>query len=210
MIPIHVNIVIEDRLSESVVKEILNQVGKKFKVAKRYPDLKRLYSSSGFGYIKVKISGFNKAARGIPFLVLTDLDNYECAPVLIAEWLTEPKHPNLIFRVAKREVESWVLADRISFACFLNIKEEKIPFDTDKIPDPKRFLIDIAKGSKNRDVRSAIVPRQGSTSRIGPDYNDRLSWFIANEWNLKQAVNHSGSLRRAVKALDHFEPVFDR
>ena len=209
MTPIDINIVVEDRLSEAVVKAILSQSGKEFKVAKRFPDLKRLHSSSGFGYIKVKLSGFNKAARGIPFLVLTDLDKYECAPVLVNEWLKEPKHPNLIFRVAKREVESWVLADRISFACFLSIKEERIPPDTDKIPDPKRFLIDIAKGSKNSDIRNAIVPRRDSTSQVGPDYNDKLSWFIANKWELKRAVNHSESLKRAVKAIDNFEPVFD-
>jgi len=94
-------------------------------------------------------------------------------------------------------------------ARFLGIREEKIPFDTDKIPDPKRFLIDIAKDSKNRDIRDAIVPRRGSTSNIGPDYNDRLSWFAANEWNLKRAVNYSESLKRAVKAINNFKPVFD-
>lgn len=208
MIPININIVVEDRLSEAVVKAVLSQSEKKFNVVKRFPDLKRIHSSSGFGYIKIKISGFNKAARGIPFLVLTDLDDYECPPVLINEWLKEPKHPKLIFRVAKREVESWVLADRISLASFLGIPEGKIPFDTDKIPDPKRYLINIAKGSRNRDIRDAIVPRRGSTSSIGPDYNDKLSWFAANQWNLKRAVKHSDSLKRAAKAINNFKPVF--
>jgi hypothetical protein len=80
MIPININIVVEDRLSEAVVKAVLSQSEKKFNVVKRFPDLKRIHSSSGFGYIKIKISGFNKAARGIPFLVLTDLDDYECPP----------------------------------------------------------------------------------------------------------------------------------
>jgi hypothetical protein len=74
MIPI--NIVVEDNLSEAMLKTILNQSGKNFVVVRRYPDLRRTHSSSGFGYIKTKIEGFNKAARGTPFLVLTDLDNH--------------------------------------------------------------------------------------------------------------------------------------
>lgn len=39
--------------------------------------------------------------------------------------------------------------------------------------------------------------------------NDKLSWFAANQWNLKRAVNYSDSLKRAAKAINNFKPVFD-
>ena len=64
---------------------------------------------------------FNHGAKGTPFILLTDLDKNECAPMLIQEWLTDPLHPNLIFRVAVHEVEAWILADREAFAPFLGI-----------------------------------------------------------------------------------------
>ncbi|MDF2210039.1 hypothetical protein L1F28_15070 [Arthrospira platensis NCB002] len=42
------------------------------------------------------------------YLVLTDLDKSECPLAIINEWLkSQPKHPNLLFRVAVKEVESW-------------------------------------------------------------------------------------------------------
>lgn len=56
------------------------------------------------------MKGFNFAARLTPFLVLADLDRIECAPKLIRDWLPVEKHPNPVFRVAVREVESWVQA----------------------------------------------------------------------------------------------------
>jgi hypothetical protein len=55
----------------------------RFEVLRCFPDLTRQHSSSGFGYIKSKIKDFNRAAKGMPFLVLTDLDKEECAPKLI-------------------------------------------------------------------------------------------------------------------------------
>jgi len=47
--------------------------------------INNIYGNSGFGYIKSKISGFNNAAKNFPFLIITDLDEYECPPVLIKE-----------------------------------------------------------------------------------------------------------------------------
>ena len=161
----------------------------------------------GFGYLKKNISQFNKSAIGIPILVLTDLDRGECAPLLIADWLKHPKHNNLIFRVAVREIESWLLADRHSIAKFLGIRAIDIPLNPDEIIDPKAVLINLAAKSRNRNVRSAIVPAQGSTAKIGPDYNGILSSFTQTDWCVNRAIKYSPSLSRAFEAIKAFEPV---
>jgi hypothetical protein len=204
---ISINLVFEDQLSEAVLRVILTQSRKNFEVLRCFPDLTRQHSSSGFVYIKSKIKDFNRAAKGMPFLVLTDLDKEECAPKLIREWLPVKTHPNLIFRVAKREVESWVMADRNAFADFLRIPISKIPINIDdELDDPKAFLVKIARKSKEPAIRNAIVP-QSATSKMGPDYNARLISFVKDKWNLQRAVRHSDSLKRAANAINNFQPI---
>ena len=204
---IAINLVFEDQLSEAVLRVILKQSRKNFEVLRCFPDLTRRHSSSGFGYIKSKIKDFNQAAKGMPFLVLTDLDKEECAPKLIREWLPVEPHPNLIFRVAKREVESWVMADRNAFADFLRIPLIKIPINIDdELEDPKAFLVKMARKSKDLSIRNAIVP-QSATSKMGPDYNARLISFVMDRWKLERAVKHSDSLKRAVNAINNFQPI---
>jgi len=129
---------------------------------------------------KKNISGFNVAARGIPYLVLTDLDRSECAPAKIREWLSAPVHPNLLFRIAVREIEAWLLADRSGLARLFGIAQGRILTNPDDIPDPKGALIDLARSSRWKSLREDIVPRMGSTARQGPAYNDRLGDFVRN------------------------------
>jgi hypothetical protein len=120
-----------------------------------------------------------------------------------------PKQPNLIFRIAVREIESWLLADRTGFASFLNIKKQLIPLNPDGIRDPKRLLINLAKRSHRRLIRNAIVPTPGNTARIGPDYNGQLSYFVTNIWNIEEALKNSDSLRRTVKAINGFQSTLE-
>ena len=207
---IRINLVIEDNLSEEVLRAILKQSIKNYEVIGRFPDLRRLRSSSGFGYIKSRIKGFNNAAREMPFLVLTDLGKEECAAKLIREWLPVKSHPNLIFRVAKREVESWVMADRNAFADFLKIPTAKIPFNIDdELDDPKAFLVKMARKSKDRLIRNALVSKYAA-GKVGPDYNGKLASFVQEKWNLQRAVQHSDSLKRAVNAINNFQPITSR
>lgn len=77
--------------------------------------------------MKKNIHGFNNAAKGMPFLVLADLDDDECAPAKIQAWLSVPRHHNLIFRIAIHEVESWILADRVGFSKFIGMRRDLIP-----------------------------------------------------------------------------------
>ena len=105
--PIPINIAVEDILSEVVIRKIIITARPSF-------DISSCYGKQGYDYLKQKIRGFNNASKGIPFVVLTDLES-ECAPNQIREWLPETKHPNFLFRIAVKEVESWLLV-----LCFYN------------------------------------------------------------------------------------------
>jgi hypothetical protein len=193
-------LVVEDQVSEVVLKKMLVQ----------YPQfvVARTIRHGGYGYIKSHINGFNQAARGMPYLVLTDLDRGDCAIQLISDWLTGPKHDNLIFRVAVKEVESWVMADRRSFARFLRIPEQGVPPDTDLVDDPKRTLVNLARSSPNTGIRSDLVPRHNSTAQQGRLYSQRLSQFVEESWNPDTAKNYSRSLNRALRQIESFKPVY--
>lgn len=198
---IPINLAVEDVLSEEMVNVILEQSGRRFAIGE-------CYRPGGFGYLKKTIRGFNNAAKGTPFLVLTDLDNCECPPGLINNWLPVPKHNNLIFRVAVREAEAWLLAHRDAFAEFLGISNDLVPIYPDDEQDPKQCLINLARTSRKRRLREAIVPREGTTAKIGPDYNGKLIEFLVNHWNAQQASQNSPSLYRAVQSIINFEPIF--
>ena len=144
---IPINLVYEDVISGAILEKILCNVDANYTVGLRL-------TRNGFGYIKKNIQGFNKAAQGSPYLVLTDLDQADCPITLINNWLGgQAKHPNLIFRIAVREVESWLMADSKAFSDFFAVSGAKIPKNPDQILDPKRDLINLVRKSKNRKLR---------------------------------------------------------
>ncbi|MGE4292519.1 MAG: hypothetical protein AB7E32_09945 [Desulfovibrio sp.] len=157
--------------------------------------------SHGFGNIKKNIIVYNKSAHVIPFFIITDLDRHTCAPSLIAEWFGQVSPAEkLIFRVAVREIESWLLADRDAAAEFLGVSSKKIHIGPDEIQDPKQFLINLAQSSRKRLIREGITPI--NSSPLGPLYNDLLSDFIRMQWSPERARVHSPSLNRAMNSLD--------
>lgn len=200
--PIPVNLVVEDFLSEAVVLKILRESGRPFAVGTRY------LGRQGAGYIKKRIRGFNRAANATPFLVLTDLDDEMCAPQLLQNWLSEPPSRNLIFRIAVREVEAWLIAHRDGIATFLEIQRELIPSNVEEIENPKEALIGLARRSRRGDIRKDIVPPDGSNRVQGPDYNGRLIRFVEESWNPERAMKNSRSLLRAISALKSFNPTW--
>jgi len=187
---IPISIVYEDDLSGCLLRKLL----------KNNFEISAEYNKHGFGDIKKKIFGYNQAALHSYFLVLTDLDTAECAPGLINDWLPDKKQSNLIFRVAVKEIESWILADRENFAAFLGISSDHIPFQCDNIQNPKELLMNLVRKSRKRSLKEDILPRYDG-DRIGPYYNGCLSNFINNSWDIKTAVHNSESLLKAYKAI---------
>ncbi len=196
---IPINLAVEDPLSEAVLRKILQQSEKPFTIGS-------CYNGGGNDYLKKTIRGFNNAAKaGIPFLVLTDLDKTTCPLELLENWLPEPRHPNLIFRIAVREVEAWLLAHREAFAKFFSVSKENIPLNVDELIDLKQFLINLIRKSRKREFVQYIVPPKGSTRQQGPNYNEPLIRFVRNSWEVDIAKENSNSLKRAVAAIVRFE-----
>jgi hypothetical protein len=201
MSPIPVNLAIEDELSEIVLRAIVAHVDRDYWIG-------TAYGHSGFGYLRKTVAGWNAAARGKPFLLLTDLDDWVCPSALIQGWLGALPHPNLVFRVAVREVEAWLLADRTNFAQFLSISEAIVPLQCDQLVDPKAELIRLARRARPTALRKRLVPKPESTAKQGPDYNGCLASFVRRSWDIDQACAVSPSLLRAVEKLRIFEPTW--
>ena len=157
---------------------------------------------NGKGKIKKRIKAYNNAAQHGYYFIIADLDNeYECAPFLINDWLPDIRSSQLLFRVAVHEVESWILADKENLAAFFSISKELVPLYPDNEMDPKRTIISLAKRSRKREIREAIVPIDDYAS-IGPEYNTKLQSFIQSFWSIDSARKNSYSLDKAIKSLE--------
>ena len=199
--PIPVNIAVEDELTESLLAKVLSVIPNRFAT-------RTIYNRGGNGYLQRNVNGFNLAARGVPFLVGTDLDKYDCPAALIEDWLLRPRHHNLLLRVAVREAEAWVLADKDNFARFLGIRSTKIRDDVEDIEDPKAELIKLASSARQRVLREDICPPPRSTRRVGPNYNARLAAFVQQIWDPDAARQRAPSLDRTMDRLVKFRPVW--
>ena len=197
--PTPLSLAFEDELTESLALKILASIPDQFAT-------QTIYNRGGNGYLRRIMEGLNNAAKGVPFLVGTDLDRYECPAALIADWLRHPKHHNLLIRVAVREAEAWVLADRQAFANFLGIKITSVPADVEALPNPKESLIQLARTTRRKQLRDDICPPRHSTSKIGPNYNARLSSFVSTSWDPNSARLNSRSLDRTINRLKDFRP----
>lgn len=189
----NVILAVEDSLSGAVATKILETFD--VKIVKRI-------GFQGKSDLERKTPELNRVANGITVFMLTDLDSpRECPPGLIRSWIRGSLSPKFFFRVAVMEVESWVMADRMGFADFLSIPLHRIPSPTDAILNPKEFLLSLAKRSKKKTVREALVPAQGATFSVGNEYNTLLSEFVQDHWNLERAASASPSLKRTLDRL---------
>ena len=164
----------------------------------------------GNDYLKQNVRNFNQIARHqYPMLILTDLDRPEsCPPELLREWTGDLRIvPELLIRVAVLEIESWIIADRIAFADWLDIARSNVPLRPEETVDPKRALVELARRSRNHDIRSGRsglirVSRDG-LHQPGPAYNALLSDFATQIWNPEIARSNAPSLDRAIARIAH-------
>lgn len=103
----------EDALSEAVAERLVKDANQGLQVVVRM-------GRKGNGYLKQKLPELVMLANSIPVFMLTDLDWVECPATLIADWTAGKGIPRtMMFRVAIREVEAWLLADREAFSDFV-------------------------------------------------------------------------------------------
>jgi hypothetical protein len=185
-------LVVEGTLDEVVSKKLIAHYAPKIEIGTTYP-------MGGRSQIKKKIGSYNQAAKVFPYLVLVDLDQDECAPILINDWLPN-RHPQLLLRVAVRQVESWLLADRKALADFLSVVLNRIPMIPEAEPNSPELIMSISRQSRKKIIRESIPPI-GDTAKRGPDYNGQLSRFVIKHWEPERARIHSPSLDKTIKTL---------
>ena len=188
---------VEDELSAAVMCKLAQATGRGFVIT-------RIMNARGCGQLKAGMAKFRTACHVLPHVVLTDLDQYPCPPALIAAWKAKALPPRLLLRVAVREVEAWLLADRDGIANFLSVAKNKVPQYPEAEEDPKRTLINLARKSRRRRLAIELVPEMGSSASIGPLYNVRLSEFVTTNWDVARARTASPSLDRALSRLASF------
>lgn len=189
----------EDELSCAVMQRLIEASGRQFLAS-------RILNTRGNDQLKKSMAKFKAASSVVPHIVLADLDRHPCPPALIEQWQANVLPPSMLFRVAVREVEAWLLADRQGLAQFLNIAINKLPHEPEAEADPKRTLINLARKSRKRRLAQELVPATGSAARIGPLYNARMREFVCNTWNVQRACDIAPSLARTVSRISTFLP----
>lgn len=198
MTTIPISLAAEGNLDDMVLRKLVDSTGRSFVVT-------ACYGKRGKDHLRENIRRFNQAAAFTPFVVLTDLDEENCAPELIIEWLPQGANKNLLFRIAVREVESWLMADRQRFAGFLGVSIKKIPSNPDDCADPKSLVLELVKQSRKRKIREDLLPTAGSTSKVGRNYNGQLISFVLTQWRIDDSsLKNSNSLNKAFNALKSF------
>lgn len=185
----------EDELSEQVGLCLAQEAG--LEVGQRL-------RKQGNGYLRNKITNFCEMARRQPVLLITDLDQSACASALLSDWMGTRSMPDkLIFRVAVREVESWLLADHEGMRKLLGGKAGMLPSAPDDLSDPKRRLLALAQKAP-RDVRDALTIKKGAVASQGLGYNALLCRWVKESWRIERAASRSESLAKARIRLGEF------
>lgn len=186
---------VEGDIDQSVVQRLIQHAG---------AVLGPTYGKNGKQSLRKNINGYNNAARHSPWIILVDLDHdADCAPALRQQWIVDPS-PFLCFRVAVREIESWLLADRENLSKFLGLSEQRIPRNPETVENPKEVMVNLARISRLKAIREDMVPRPGSGRMVAPAYSSRLIEFVTGQrdpWRPEIAAHVSDSLNRCLSCL---------
>lgn len=199
MIPIAV--ATEDELSEAVALRLIAELKQALRVT-------HTLRKGGFGYLRSRMDSWCQMAQHQIMLVLTDLDRANCVVEFRKQWLAGRSAPDsLVFRVAVREVEAWVLADHIAMRELVG-RKGVLPGDPDALPDPKQTLMGFAKNAPKTIRDDLIQIRDGQLSQ-GLGYNTRLKHWIDTAWSPARAAERSPSLARARTRLKEATLAFE-
>lgn len=185
--------VVEGQADETIVRRLAQLAG--------FLECK-IYGREGKGFIKARRAKYSQAASfHAPYLILVDLDrDADCAPQFLRNWAVGSK-PHLVFAVAVRTIETWVMADQKKFAQFFGVPEGKVPSRPEELVNPKLELINLARGSTKREIKQGIVP-MNSSAREGPLYNTLIGEFVdGGGWRPDFAAKSSPSLERTIRRL---------
>lgn len=194
---LEVALVVEDALSLVVMEKVLAHTGRGYIVVR--PLVER-----GVSNIRKSINKYRNASHALAHVVLADLDQTACPPTLRELWGVSILPESMLFRVAVREVEAWLLADRAGFSGFAGVPQSKVSQAPESLTDPKQTLVNLVRRSRSKRLIAELVPAQGSRLSIGPLYNERLGGFVRECWDVNAAMALAPSLKRTVDRLQTF------
>lgn len=181
----------EDELSERVGIRLAAEAGL---------EVGQCLRRNGFGYLKSRVGNFCQMAKQAPVFLITDLDQKKCANALITEWSGKFHRPeNFLFRVAVREVESWLLADEVGIQHLLG-RKSPVPSRPDELFDPKKTLLSLAQHAPKA-IRDELVAQRGAVAGQGIGYNALLGEWVNDMWQPQRAAERSPSLSRTLIRL---------
>lgn len=167
-------------------------------------DIGPVYEMGGKQRLLSRLRGYVNAARFAPWVVQCDLDDDgDCAPELARRLVADPP-PGLCLIIAVRQTELWLLADRRGISAHLRIGEAHVTESPEELGDAKAALVDLARRSRNRDVREDVVPAIGSGRRVGSGYTARMQAFVNQEWDFRRAAVTAPSLARLIGRMQQF------
>jgi len=182
-----ITLAVEGVTDEAVAKRLLLEAGL---------EPGPVYGRGGKRTLDERLAGYNNAARFSSWLVLRDLDDdAPCAPDLRRKLLPNPAQ-RMRLQIAVHAIEAWLLADGESLSDFLSVSRTRVPDSPEVVLHPKRVLVELARRSRRRAIREALVPAPGTTARVGPGYAAALIEFAAQHWRPHVAASRSESLAR--------------
>ncbi len=188
-----VNLLVEGFVDEAVARRLLCTSGH---------DPGTTFGKKGWTYIQKKAGAFDLACGSSALLTLVDFmdTKLECPVAVVQEWLPRRRQMH-VFRVVVREIESWILADRVAIASFLGIPLAKVPLQPELLSDPKLALINLARSSKRSAIRAALIPPSGYAVSEGPLYSSEIIRFVNEFWSPERAREQSVSLDKCLLSL---------
>jgi len=203
--PIHFLSFVEDEPTKHVVQRLFVYLREhcqcNIELLPGYPDV-----LGGFGNLKGRAPRWIKAAEasGAWFFVVTDLDRASSPNDLGRDWFGVdclgllPR--TFLFRIAVREVESWIMADRLALSGYLGIAQNNLPANPDELDDPKSVLLSTIRAKCRKKIFLDMLPK-GRNQHVGVAYNERLCAFVDQFWDIDRAMAHSPSLARSVARM---------
>lgn len=200
-----VYVVGEDAATKEIVKKILVYCGHNyFHVLKDLP--------ARGTEIKRNINNYNILSGNNPVILLLDLDE-GCPPELIKALGIINKNHMFIINIAVDEAESWLMADRETFAEYFKVDINVIPqshrtklnghkevVEMDFCIKPSMYLnTRIIPFSRSIDIKQQMLPQAGAYK--GREYNSVMVPFIRDYWNIDNAKKNSDSLNRMIRRV---------
>ncbi|HDX8444990.1 DUF4276 family protein [Aeromonas hydrophila] len=189
-----ISIASEDIISETVLSKIVSEICA--------GEIVHRLGRTGCGDLTKNISKYNKLAMLHPVILMLDLDSRSCADAYVSSICAKiKKDPGLHIVVPVTEIESWLLSDKKTLSACLGVNEKIMPVEPDKLINPKQTIINLARKSKLREIKSGLPPATGEKCSIGISYNTVLCDYVNNYWRVNVAKEYSPSLQKTVDML---------